>query len=108
MLCGRPPFDAVSPQAMIAAHVTQRPDPVGRYRPTIPLSLAAVVHRCLEKKPADRFQNADELLRALAAATTPLGSTPVATAPYPTAGRQDGGTAGRQAFAGHPMRVAAY
>jgi tetratricopeptide (TPR) repeat protein len=102
MLCGRPPFDAVTPQAMIAAHVTREPDPVARYRASIPPALAAVVHRCLEKKPADRFQSADDLLRALAGVLTPLGSTPTATAPYPTAGRLDGWSAGP------PVRVAAY
>jgi serine/threonine-protein kinase len=96
MLCGRPPFDAVTPQAMIAAHVTQQPDPVGRYRPTIPPALAAVVHRCLEKKPADRFQNADELLRALAAVRRPSEARrrPPRRTPRPT-GRRDGGTSVR-------------
>ena len=108
MLCARPPFDAPTPQGMIAAHVTQQPDPVTRYRPTIPPGLAAVVHRCLEKKAADRYQSADELLRALAAATTPLGSTPAATAPYPAAGREGGNAGGREVLAAHPLRVAAY
>ncbi len=105
MLCGRPPFDAVTPQAMIAAHVTRQPDPVSRYRSTIPPALAAVVHRCLEKKPADRFQNADELLRALAGVMTPTGMTPAATAPYPI---PDRGTAGRRVAAAHPLRVVGY
>ncbi|HJS48282.1 MAG TPA: protein kinase, partial [Gemmatimonadales bacterium] len=107
MLSGRPPFDAGTPQAMIAAHVTQQPDPVNRYRPTIPAPLAAVVHRCLEKKAADRYQSADELLRALAGVLTPAGVTPAATAPYP-ATPVDGGTAGRRVAAGHPARVAGY
>ncbi len=106
MLSGRPPFDAPTPQGMIAAHVTQHPDPVQRYRPTIPAPLAAVVHRCLEKKPADRYQSADDLLRALAGVLTPAGVTPAATAPYPAAG----GTTGRRyvGTSAHPLRVTAY
>ena len=40
--------------------------------------------RCLEKKPADRFQSAEELLPQLEALATPSGGiTPTATAPVP-------------------------
>ena len=35
MLCGRPPFTAPTPQALLAAHITQAPDPATRYRPAI-------------------------------------------------------------------------
>jgi tetratricopeptide (TPR) repeat protein len=117
MLCGRPPFEGNTPQQMIAAHVTRTPDPVERYRDIVPPALAALVMRCLAKKPADRFQSVDEMMHALDSVATPGGmtpiaSTPVGTAPYPataptwTAGRHDGTTAGL--FTGHPVRVATY
>jgi TolB protein len=42
--------------------------------------------RCLEKRPADRFQTADDLVTALEPLTTPSGgTTPHATVPYQTA-----------------------
>src|SRR5439155_1311942 len=65
MLAGRPPFAGESPQRVLAAHVTSRPDSLARLRPEVPPALAAAVMRCLEKDPADRWQSADELRRAL-------------------------------------------
>src|SRR5215470_6223844 len=73
MLCGRPPFTGMTPQAMLAAHVTQAPQPVTANRPAVPQALNALVMRCLEKKPADRVQRADELLTQLQAMSTPTG-----------------------------------
>jgi len=75
MLAGRPPFVAPTPQAVLAAHVTQAPEQVTRFRTSVPSSLAAVIMRCLEKRPADRWQTADELLHQLEAMATPSGGT---------------------------------
>jgi eukaryotic-like serine/threonine-protein kinase len=75
MLSGRPPFTGSSPQAVLAAQVTQRPDPVTRYRASVPPALSTMVMRCLEKSPADRYQSADELLHLLEAMATPSGGT---------------------------------
>jgi serine/threonine-protein kinase len=57
MLTGKPPF-AGSPQAVLAAHVTQLPDSVASRRASVPPALASIVMKCLEKKAADRFQPA--------------------------------------------------
>lgn len=73
MLAGRPPFIGPTPQAVLAAHVTQAPEALTRFRPNLPPGLAALVMRCLEKKPADRWQSADELLHQLEAMATPSG-----------------------------------
>jgi len=82
LLTGRPPFTGASPQAILAAHVTTAADPVTKYRASIPPALAALVMRCLEKKPADRWQSADELIPALEAVLTPSGGmTPTFTQP---------------------------
>jgi serine/threonine-protein kinase len=75
MLAGRPPFVAPTPQAVLAAHVTQAPESVTRFRASVPSSFAAVIMRCLEKRPADRWQTADELLHQLEAMATPSGGT---------------------------------
>ena len=115
MLCGRPPFEGGTPQQLIAAHVTRQPDPVGMYREMVPPALAALVMRCLAKKPADRYQTVDELLHQLdqvatPGGMTPIASTPIGTAPYPATptapvGQSDRRTGGAAA---HPVRVAAY
>jgi tetratricopeptide (TPR) repeat protein len=65
MLAGRPPFTAPTAQAMLAAQVAMRPDPVDRYRPGIPADLSALVMRALEKIPGDRPQSAEEMLGRL-------------------------------------------
>ncbi len=65
MLAGRPPFEGRTAQQLLAAHVTETPEPLDRRRPTVPPALAALVMRLLEKHPADRPQSADDVVRAL-------------------------------------------
>ncbi len=80
MLTGRPPFAGTSPQVVLSAHVA--PDPVTMHRETVPPTLADVVMRCLAKKPADRWQKADDLRAQFEAMTTPSGGvTPTGTVP---------------------------
>lgn len=55
MLTGRPPFDSDSAQTILAAHVTDQPDPVQMHRDAIPEGVADVIMRCLKKRPADRW-----------------------------------------------------
>ena len=65
MLAGQFPFDATTPQELLAAHLAQAPHPLALRRPDVPLELAEVVAKCLEKRPDDRWQNMDEMLRRL-------------------------------------------
>jgi eukaryotic-like serine/threonine-protein kinase len=82
LLSGRPPFSGMTPQEILAAHVTQSPEPVERYRGAVAPSLSAVVMRCLAKRPADRWQSADDLLAQLEPLATPSGGlTPTETRP---------------------------
>jgi tRNA A-37 threonylcarbamoyl transferase component Bud32/tetratricopeptide (TPR) repeat protein len=64
-LIGAPPFAGRPPRELLAAHALEQPVPVNQRRPSVPPPLAALVMRCLEKRPADRPQSADEVLRAL-------------------------------------------
>jgi Tol biopolymer transport system component/tRNA A-37 threonylcarbamoyl transferase component Bud32 len=83
LLTGQPPFTGPTPQAVLAAQVTQAPIAVTQHRPTVPPQLAALIMRCLEKRPADRFQTVAEMLPILEALSTPSGGvTPFGTAPY--------------------------
>jgi TolB-like protein/Tfp pilus assembly protein PilF len=75
MLTGHPLFTGRSPQALLAAHATEAPEPVTRRRASVNPALASLVMRCLEKRPADRPQSAGEIVRALddIAASGPSG-----------------------------------
>jgi tetratricopeptide (TPR) repeat protein/tRNA A-37 threonylcarbamoyl transferase component Bud32 len=100
MLTGRPPFVGESAQQVLVAHLTKAPEPLSARRPGMPPALEQAVMRCLEKRPADRFQTADELLAALEPirlsgdAFTPTSTQPV-RALMPTR------------WYGHPVAVAA-
>ena len=59
------------PQALLAAQITQAPEPVAQHRRTVPPALNAVIMRCLEKRAADRWQSAAELVPQLDAMSTP-------------------------------------
>jgi serine/threonine-protein kinase len=81
LLTGLPPFTGATPQAILAAQVTQPAEPVTRRRATIPAPLAALVMQCLEKKPADRPQSAEEVVVRLEGVLTPSGGmTPMEAA----------------------------
>jgi eukaryotic-like serine/threonine-protein kinase len=83
LLTRQPPFTGPTPQLVLAAQVTQTPEPVASRRAAVPVALAELVMRCLEKRPADRWQSAEELRQALEALATPSGgTTPVATRRY--------------------------
>jgi TolB-like protein/tRNA A-37 threonylcarbamoyl transferase component Bud32 len=75
MLTGHQVFSARSPQAMLAAHAVETPEPIDKRRPSVPRELASLVMRALEKHAADRPQSADEMLAELEAAVTPSGAT---------------------------------
>jgi serine/threonine-protein kinase len=65
LLTGSPPFIGETlPQ--VCGLVIQSPDPpASSRRPDLPPELDALIHRCLAKNPADRFQNVAELALAL-------------------------------------------
>ncbi len=65
LLAGRHPFAGLSPQQQIVAHFTRDIVPLDDVRPSIPSGLSALVARCLEKRPADRWQQATEVLAEL-------------------------------------------
>ena len=65
ILSGRTPFTGNTAQALLYAHLTQPPEPVMAHRPAVPATLNAVILRCLEKNPADRWQWADEVIHQL-------------------------------------------
>ncbi len=65
MLTGRPPFLAETAAAVAYMHVNEPAPSLLETTPEAPPELAAVVHRCLAKRPADRQQLARELRQEL-------------------------------------------
>jgi len=64
-LTGQPPFDYEKPIKLLVALAKEDPVPLIELQPNVPEDLAAVVMRCLEKDPEDRFQTAHDLGQAL-------------------------------------------
>ena len=73
LIAGTPPFSGTNAQQVIAAHLTRQPDALSAHRKGVPHALELVVMRCLEKNPADRFQDAGDVVRALDAVATAQG-----------------------------------
>jgi len=78
LLAGRPPFTDDAPQDMLSAHLTQAPLPIRTHRADVPEPLAELVMKSLEKRPADRWQTAAELVQRLDA----LAVMPRVPAPF--------------------------
>ena len=65
LLTGRPPFVSVVPIKVIVAHSSEIPSPPSDHADEVPADLEAIILRCLEKKPGDRYQTTEELRQAL-------------------------------------------
>ncbi|HXL86730.1 MAG TPA: hypothetical protein VN927_05940, partial [Gemmatimonadaceae bacterium] len=68
LLTGAPPFTGRSAQALLAAHIVQRPADLCERRRDLPRELTRLVMSCLEKDPALRPQRAQAVLETLEAA----------------------------------------
>ncbi len=71
---GRCPIVASNPLAVVSAHLTDRPPLLQEHAPGVSKEFAAIVHKALEKKPADRFHSADEMREALLRLGEPTAS----------------------------------
>ena len=81
MLVGSPPFHGRTPQAILAAQITELPPPLASRRYDVPERLANLVMQCLEKEPDDRPRDAKEVLRQLESPDVlsgPVAATPQA------------------------------
>ncbi|MBI1809695.1 MAG: hypothetical protein HYR75_07340, partial [Gemmatimonadetes bacterium] len=76
LLTGVAPFTGASPQAVMAAQLTKRPEAIDRHRPDVPAPLASLVMHCLAKAPEARPQSAAELAAALDEMSMSSGDDP--------------------------------
>ena len=65
MLVGSPPFHGRTPQALLAAQLTELPPPLSSRRYDVPVAFNELVMQCLEKDPADRPKSAQDMVRIL-------------------------------------------
>jgi len=64
-IVGFPPFDATDAFAVGYKQVHEAPVPIHEVDSRVPEALSAIVMKCLEKRPEDRFQTGTELAAAL-------------------------------------------
>ena len=89
---GRVPFAGDDAISVAMKQVNEAPQPPSLINPNVDPALEAIILRCMEKNPADRYQSADELARALrdfiaGRATIPSSTTVsprIVTPPQPT------------------------
>ncbi len=65
MLTGAPPFHGRTPQALLAAQLSEVPAPLTTRRYDVSAPLSTLVMQCLEKEPAKRPKSANDVLRML-------------------------------------------
>jgi formylglycine-generating enzyme required for sulfatase activity/serine/threonine protein kinase len=66
MLCGKPMFDAQTTLAVLQAHCYTEPEPITKVAPSVPAALGTIIHKMLAKDLSVRYQNAAEILQAIA------------------------------------------
>ncbi|HEV8421175.1 MAG TPA: serine/threonine-protein kinase, partial [Actinomycetota bacterium] len=72
MFLGRLPFSGDTAMEVLHHHIQTPPPPARSLNPGIPVGLEAVILRCLEKDPADRYPSVSDILPELAAISTSL------------------------------------
>src|SRR5258707_15231516 len=75
MLAGAPPHSVPTAQAIIAAVITEDPRPLVHLRRSVPLPVAAAIHRSLQKIPADRFSSGSQFADALSSPAPAIASS---------------------------------
>ena len=89
LLSGNTPFKAESALASLLKRAQERAVPVSQVEQSVPKQLSAIVSKCLERDPAERYQGAQQILDDLAlfqGRGAPSGSavTAVGAKPKPT------------------------
>jgi len=73
MLSGRLPYSSANAVALLRDKLREPAAPLGKHVPGLDPALEAIVLKCLELAPHDRYANAAELMRDL---TNPAGVDP--------------------------------
>ena len=65
LLTGHAPFEHKDPMQILRAHRNDTPPPFSKFVAGVPADLEAVVRKCMEKRPEDRYDNIASLKKAL-------------------------------------------
>lgn len=65
MISGRLPFESPYSEAVVYSILNEEPKPFSLVRSDVPAKVEIIVKKCLQKNPANRYQQADELLADL-------------------------------------------
>jgi serine/threonine-protein kinase len=69
LFTGALPFEGDSPLAVVLKHVQEKPPSPQAKNPKVDPKVAAIILRCMQKDPADRFASVNELYEALSRVT---------------------------------------
>lgn len=81
MLCGQTPFISTGFGELVTMHLAMQPRPPRDLNPAVTEDLQAVVLKCLEKRPEDRYDSMNELQLALKTAGGPSVTVRGASSP---------------------------
>jgi len=65
MITGRRAFEGDSQASVLASILKDQPPPMSERQPGVPRAITRVIRKCLEKKPHDRWQSAQDLKAGL-------------------------------------------
>jgi serine/threonine-protein kinase len=65
LLTGHRPFTKPTIMEVLMAHRTERPEPISKFRPDVPMDLDAIVDKMTAKSPEQRYQTAKEVAEKL-------------------------------------------
>ncbi|MCW8130302.1 MAG: protein kinase [Planctomycetota bacterium] len=87
LVTGRTPFQAATPAAVMAMHLTEKPPPANSVEPGVSDGCAKLIAKLMEKKPEKRVQSATEFAEQLEELLAGPGATGKRSAVRPSAGR---------------------
>jgi len=90
-LTGRLPFDADTPEEIVAQHLTRPAPSVARVTRSVPARLAAAIDRCLAKDPAQRYRSAESFAEAIDLAFEHAKEIPMPLAVWISQGEKETG-----------------
>ncbi len=79
LLAGRTPFEQDNEAATLKSIITDNPEPLARYKASVPDELQRTVSKLLEKQASLRYQHAEGVTSDLKRLLAPSGSTIIAT-----------------------------